>query len=104
MWVGVAAQLIILTTGDLHLLLSGFLLVYGVKICHVNLASSYFKFRRDVLTQLFFKTRRMFVIETASRACKITILIKRSKVRKVNHAFLPKGIQIEDLTQASCHA
>ena len=49
-------------------------------------------------------TRRMFVIETASRACKITILIKRSKVRKVNHAFLPEGIQIEDLTQASCHA
>ena len=51
-----------------------------------------------------FYTRRMFVIETASRACKITILIKRSKVRKVNHAFLPEGIQIEDLTQASCHA
>ena len=49
-------------------------------------------------------TRRMFVIETASRAWKITILIKRSKVRKVNHAFLPEGIQIEDLTQASCHA
>ena len=24
-----------------------------------------------------------------------------SKVRKVNHAFLPEGIQIEDLTQAS---
>ena len=43
----------------------------------------------------------MLVIETASRACKITILIKRSKVRKVNHAFLPEGIQIEDLTQAS---
>ena len=35
---------------------------------------------------------------------KITILIKRSKVRKVNHTFLPEGIQIEDLTQASCHA
>ena len=51
-----------------------------------------------------FYTRRMFVIETASRACKITILIKRSKVRKVNHAFLPEGIQIEDLIQASCHA
>ena len=43
----------------------------------------------------------MFGIKTASRACKITILIKRSKVRKVNHAFLPKGI---DLTKASCHA
>ena len=27
-----------------------------------------------------------------------------AKVRKVNHAFLPEGIQIEDLTQASCHA
>ena len=40
-------------------------------------------------------TRRMFVIETASRACTITILIKRSKVRKVNHTFLPEGIQIE---------
>ena len=39
----------------------------------------------------------MFVIETASRACKITILIKRSKVRKVNQAFLPEGIQIEGL-------
>ena len=39
----------------------------------------------------------MFVIETASRACKITILIKRSKVRKVNHALLPEGIQIEGL-------
>ena len=49
-------------------------------------------------------TRRMFVIETASRAWKITILIKRSKVRKVNHAFLPEGVQIENLTQASCHA
>ena len=24
--------------------------------------------------------------------------------QKVNHAFLPEGIQIEDLTQASCHA
>ena len=51
-----------------------------------------------------FLTRRMFGIETASRACKITILIKRSKVRKVNHTFLPEAIQIEDLTQASCHA
>ena len=38
----------------------------------------------------------MFVIETASRACKITILIKRLKFRKVNHAFLPEGIQIEE--------
>ena len=46
----------------------------------------------------------MLGIETASRACKITISIKRSKVRKVNHVFLPEGIQIEDLTQASCHA
>ena len=42
-------------------------------------------------------------IETASRACK-TIIIKRSKVRTVNHTFLPEGIQIEDLTQAFCHA
>ena len=27
----------------------------------------------------------------------MTILIKRSKVRKVNHAFLAEDIQIEDL-------
>ena len=57
-----------------------------------------------MLLDIVILTRRMFVIETASRACKITIIIKRSKVRKVNHAFLPEGIQIEDLTQASCHA
>ena len=48
--------------------------------------------------------RRMFGIETASRAGKITIVTKRSKVRKSDHAFLPEDIQIEDLTQASCHA
>ena len=30
--------------------------------------------------------------------------IERSMVRKSDHAFLPKGIQTEDLTQASCHA
>ena len=30
--------------------------------------------------------------------------IKRSKVRKANHTFLPEGIHIEDLTQASCLA
>ena len=65
-----------------------------------------------VVHEIFFSgmsnmiTKRMFQfgIETTSRACKITILIKRSKVRIVNHAFLPEGIQIEDLTQASCHA
>ena len=49
-------------------------------------------------------TRRMFGIETASRAGKITIVTKRSRVRKSDHAFFPEGIQIEDLTQASCHA
>ena len=53
-------------------------------------------------------TRRMFVIVAASRACKIVkitnFFTKRSKVKKRDHAFLPKGIQIEDLTQASCHA
>ena len=46
------------------------------------------------------KTRRMFVIVAASRACKIvkiTFFTKRSKVRKSDHAFLPEGIQIEDL-------
>ena len=55
---------------------------------------------------LSYDTRRMFGIETASRVCKITIFIKRSKVIKVNHVFLPEGIydHIEDLTQASCHA
>ena len=42
--------------------------------------------------------------QRAELACKIAKIIKRSKVRKVNHAFLPEGIQIEDLTQASCHA
>ena len=51
-----------------------------------------------------YNTRRMLVIVAASRACKITFFIKRSKVRKVNHAFLPQGFQIEDLTQTSCHA
>ena len=30
--------------------------------------------------------------------------IERSKVRKSDHALLPEGIQIEDITQASCHA
>ena len=32
--------------------------------------------------------------------------IERSKVTKSGHAFLPEGpgIQVEDLTQASCHA
>ena len=35
---------------------------------------------------------------------KISIFIERSKIRKVNHEFLPEGIQVEDLTQASCHA
>ena len=34
----------------------------------------------------------MFAIKIASRACKI---IKRSKVRKVSHTFLPEGIQID---------
>ena len=57
-----------------------------------------------ILCYILQVTRRMFGIETASRACKIIIFIKRSKVRKVNHAFLLEGIQIEDLTQASCHA
>ena len=35
-----------------------------------------------------------------SRACKLKIafFIKRSKVRKVDHAFLPGGIRNEDLT------
>ena len=37
-------------------------------------------------------TRKIFVIEAASRACIIAFLIKGSKVRKFNHAFLPKGI------------
>ena len=39
----------------------------------------------------------MLVIVAASRACKSAIFIKRSKVRKVNHAFLPEGIRIEGL-------
>ena len=39
-------------------------------------------------------TTRMFGIETASRSQRL----------KGCHAFLPEGIQIEDLTQASCHA
>ena len=46
----------------------------------------------------------MFVIVAASRACKLNFFFKRSKVRKSDHAFLPEGVQIEDLTQASCHA
>ena len=47
----------------------------------------------------------LFVIVAASRACKIcNFFAKRSKVRKGDHALLPEGIQIEDLTQASCHA
>ena len=35
---------------------------------------------------------------------KSQFLSKGQKVGKVNHIFLPEGIQIEDLTQASCHA
>ena len=45
-----------------------------------------------VLTQSI--TRRMFVIEAVSRASMqklIAKIIKGSKVRKVNHTFLPKG-------------
>ena len=42
-------------------------------------------------------TRRMLGIETAS---KISIFIERSKVKSCQ-AFLPGGVQIEDLTQAS---
>ena len=42
------------------------------------------------------RIRRMFVIEAVSRECK-----KGTNIRKVNHAFLPEGIQIEDLAQAS---
>ena len=38
----------------------------------------------------------MLVIVAVSRACKIAIFIKRSKVRKFNHVFLPEGIQIKD--------
>ena len=49
-------------------------------------------------------TRRMLGIETASRACKITIFNQKVKGQKVNHVFLPERIQIEDLTQAPCHA
>ena len=29
---------------------------------------------------------------------------QKVKGQKSDHAFLPEGIQIEDLTQASCHA
>ena len=52
-------------------------------------------------------TRRMFVIVAASRACKILQnhnFSQKVKGHKSDHALLPKGIQIEDLTQASCHA
>ena len=55
----------------------------------------------DLTVGVLSQITRMFVIETASRA---HFFIKSSKVRKVNHAFLPGGIQIEDLTLASCHA
>ena len=51
-------------------------------------------------------TRRMLGMALKQRAehAKSQFFIKRSKVRKVNHAFLPQGFQIEDLTQTSCHA
>ena len=39
-----------------------------------------------------------FTVKNMIRACKIALFIKRAKVRKVDHAFLPGGIQIEDLT------
>ena len=48
-------------------------------------------------------TRRMFGVGTASRACKTSILLKGQRPKSC-HTFLPEGIQIEDLTQASCHA
>ena len=43
----------------------------------------------------------MFIIVVASKACKITILTKRSKVRKANCAFLHEGINYEDPTLIS---
>ena len=50
-------------------------------------------------------TRRMLGIETASRAehAKSHFLLKGQRLKSC-HTFLPGGIQIEDLTQASCHA
>ena len=55
------------------------------------------------------KLNLLEVIVAASRACmqnpaKSQFFFKRSKSTKSDHAFLPKGIQIEDLTQASYHA
>ena len=44
-----------------------------------------------------FNSRRMFVLQKY-------FFNQRSKVKKVNNTFLPEGIQIEDLTLASCHA
>ena len=37
------------------------------------------------------------------RADQSTILLKGQRSES-DHAFFPEGIQIEDLTQASCHA
>ena len=42
-------------------------------------------------------TRRMFGIATASRSCKNTILIKRSKVRKDTTYFCPRSFRLKTL-------
>ena len=44
--------------------------------------------------------KTMFVIEAVSREC--SIRIKRSKVRKINHTFLPKGFHIADISTYTC--
>ena len=41
--------------------------------------------------------------QRACKTCKITIFIEWSRSKSC-HTFLPEVIQIEDLTQASCHA
>ena len=56
-------------------------------------------------TDNHYLTRKTLGIETASSSSMQNLnFIERSKVRKSDHAFLPKGIQIKDLTQAFCQA
>ena len=60
-----------------------------------------------LIYNLYYKSHLLeecLALKQRAEHAKSQFLSKRSKVRKVNYAFLPEGIQIEDLTQDSCHA
>ena len=47
------------------------------------------------------KLEKCLALTRRAEQAKSQFFPKRSKVRKSNHAFLPEGIQIKDLTKAS---